>query len=320
MSVEMIADDFLGAEYEVPESSGGGGRYLKLKKGTTHFRVVSQKAVKGWEYWTEDNKAKRLSAKPEGTPVDIRMGDDNKPERVRHFWAFVVWDYEAKSLKVLQITQKTIQSALIALVKDKDFGHPRNYDLKISRSGEGLETEYNVMPLHKPFPMEAQTEITAHPIYLEALMYGADPFSAESAKYVPNVVSTFTEVASTENFDRIAALLKMLGTPANEAKTIRQGLLGKKHPKDYTPKEMSLLQDALLIDWAKQFEGWQHDNHRVNAYHKFVEGLDGVPTDEELFILWKEECEIRVDGMISDASDAKESELTVDPEAEPNPF
>ena len=120
--------------------------------------------------------------------------------------------------------------------------------------------------------------------------------SAVAVEVMPMADVEIYPVASTVNFDRIAALLKLLGTALPQAKLIRQGLLGKKQPKDYSQDEMSQLQDALLIDWAAQFPCWQHDSHRVNSYHKFVEGLDGVPTDEELFTLWKEECEIRVEG------------------------
>lgn len=148
----------------------------------------------------------------------------------------------------------------------------------------------------------------------------ADDGDSVSAIAVESTAVSQVETASTENFDRIAAMLKLLGTPVAQAKIIRQGLLGNKHPKDYKQDEMSQLQDALLIDWASQFPCWEHDNHRVNAYHKFVESFDGVPTDEELFALWKEECEIRVDGMISDALDAKESELPEGSESESNPF
>ena len=234
-------NDFLGSSYEIPASSGGGGgRYLKFKKGTTHFRVLSQKALKGWEYWTADNKSKRLRDKPTSTPADVRIGEDGKAERIRHFWAIAVWDYETSAVKLLQITQSTIQKSIVALVQDPDFGHPTKYDLKVSRSGEGLETEYNVMPLHKPMPQEAIDAIERTPIYLDALWIGADPFSPDSKNYAP-------AMPTIANVDIVRKWVEESGLDPAKAKEIRERLLGKKKFADYSTDDMGKLKTALEV-------------------------------------------------------------------------
>jgi hypothetical protein len=290
------ANDFLGDDYQIPSGGSGAGRYLKFEEGkTVHFRILSQKALKGYEYWNVENKPVRLLEKPETTPINIRCDENGKPERMKHFWAMAVWDYGSSSVKLLQITQSTIQNNILGLVRDPDFGHPTKYDLKIARKGKALETEYTVMPLHKPMPEEAIAEYLWNPVYLEALLHGADPFAADSEKYAAAPISAVAPVAVISNKDRLAAIVTPLGLDAALSKSIRHNLLGRtKSIESYTADEIGKLQDALLIEWARQFQCWKHDQHRVNAYHKFVEGLDGVPTDDELLILWKEECDIRV--------------------------
>ena len=233
-------NDFLGSAYEVPASSGGGGKYLKFKNGTTHFRVLSQKALKGWEYWTTDNKSKRLREMPTSTPTDIRIAEDGKAERIRHFWAMAVWDYETSTVKILKITQSTVQKSIVALVQDSDFGHPTKYDLKVSRSGEKLETEYNVMPLHKPMPQEAIGALEQAPIYLDALWFEADPFSPESEKYAP-------AMPTIANVDIVRKWVEDSGLEPAKAKEIRERLLGKKKFADYTTDDMSKLKTALEV-------------------------------------------------------------------------
>lgn len=252
-------NDFLGSAYEIPASSSSGGKYLKFKNGTTHFRVLSQKALKGWEYWTADNKPKRLREKPTSVPTDIRINEDGKPERIRHFWAMAVWDYEASAVKILQITQSTIQKTIVALVQDRDFGHPTKYDLKVNRSGDGLETAYSVMPLHKPMPQEAIDALDQAPIYLDALWFGADPFSPESEKYAhflfvidaTPLIALSQPVANPAGI-RIRELKKLTGHTNEQLKEIAAKCNLPLSSASYTQAEADRFADHVLLDWATE--------------------------------------------------------------------
>jgi hypothetical protein len=143
-------------------------------------------------------------------------------------------------------------------------------------------------------------------LFLGAPVYTPDEFGipvneeGEAIGVISEVVPTpalkAVKVKGSSNKDRLAAIVTPLGLEAALSKAIRHNLLGKnKSIESYTADEIGKLQDALLIEWARQFPCWEHAQHRVNAYHKFVEGLDGVPTDDELLILWKEECDSRVE-------------------------
>jgi len=68
--------------------------------------------------------------------------------------------------------------AIRNLVNDEDWGDPKNYDLVVTREGEGLETEYSVNPKPKTeLDKGIQVFYKDLNINLEALFDGDDPFS-----------------------------------------------------------------------------------------------------------------------------------------------
>lgn len=157
---------FLPENYESPKSSNF---YMKIQEGENRIRILTR-PVMGWEDWIEK--------KP------IRFTMENKPlksydpkKSVRHFWAFVVYNYIDLRIQILHITQATIRKSLEALCKDQDWGDPYAYDLKIIRSGEGVDTEYTVNPVpHKPLDQAIIDMFYDQPCNLEALFTNEDPF------------------------------------------------------------------------------------------------------------------------------------------------
>lgn len=163
---------FLPEGYEAPVSTGG---YMKLQDGDNVFRVLSS-AIIGYEYWTNENKPIRSKVPFTETP-NIKVDKDGKPQKPKHFWAFVVWNYNTKNVEILELTQATIQSAITNLVKDEDWGDPKKYDIKVSRTGSGIETEYAVNPKpHKELDSEIAEAFMDKTINLEVLYDGGNPF------------------------------------------------------------------------------------------------------------------------------------------------
>ncbi len=162
--------DFLPEGYVKPVSSGG---FMKLQDGDNQFRILS-KAITGYEYWTEDKKPVRSKTEFASTP------NIKKDSKAKHFWAVVVWNYTTKAVEILEITQSTIMSAIENLMGDSDFGDPRGYDIKVTRSGQGIETEYSTIA--KP-PKETPADILMayvdKKINLEALYENGNPFEAK---------------------------------------------------------------------------------------------------------------------------------------------
>ena len=128
---------WLPEDYQVPQ---GSSQFMKLVKGTNKFRVIG-KPIMGFEWWEENSDGRK--------PFRVKTFEEavkSGTEPIKHFWAFAVYNYGAKAVQVLQITQKTIMRAIEGLQADEDWGSPENYDLVINRTGEGLETEYTVQP------------------------------------------------------------------------------------------------------------------------------------------------------------------------------
>jgi hypothetical protein len=174
-------DEFLGAGYEAPK---GGSSYMKLIKGENVIRILSN-AITGFEFWNDDNKPVRSKEVPSSTP-NIKCDADGVPTRVKHFWAFVVYNYATSGIEILQINQSSIQTAITNLVKDEDWGNPKGYDIKITKKGDGLTTEYSVNPKPaKPVDTEILAKFNANSINLEALFVGGNPFEKSVADVKP---------------------------------------------------------------------------------------------------------------------------------------
>jgi hypothetical protein len=163
---------FLPEDYKIPKAPSG---YMKFAEGLNQIRILDS-AIIGWEYFNQANKPVRQREAFEEVPRDIKENG-----RVKHFWAFPVWNYQAKSVQILEITQKGIMEAIKALVKNPKWGDPKMYDIAITKSGEGLDTEYTVQgepPLSEPTE-EIVKAYKNKPVNLEALYLGEDPFAKE---------------------------------------------------------------------------------------------------------------------------------------------
>jgi hypothetical protein len=124
----MVAT-FLPQNYEVPKSSGG--TFFKLDPGNNTVRILSFVKT-GWSYWNKEKKNIRSATEFAKLPADIKLDDKGKPEKPRHFWACLVWDYKDSSVKLWEITQSTIQNPILNLYQKPVWGDPRQYDLEIT--------------------------------------------------------------------------------------------------------------------------------------------------------------------------------------------
>lgn len=168
-------ENFLPNDYEQPRT---GGNYLKFQEGQNRFRIIGN-AHLGWEDWQEDNGVKK-PVRYQFKGQDSKPAPLNKDRAVKHFWAFPVWDYAENKVKVLEITQSSIQTAINDLFKNQDWGSPLKYDLVVTKTGKDLETKYSVMPSpHKELSDEVKAEIAKTPVDVSKLFTGDDPFDAK---------------------------------------------------------------------------------------------------------------------------------------------
>lgn len=171
MNNTQIDSFFPSENYAIPETSN----YMNLKaEGAHKFRVLSS-AIVGYEYFNNENKPIRSR-----TPFEETQGI-KKDGRVSHFWAFLVWNYDAKRIQILELAQKTIQTQMKAYIENPDWGNPKTYDITINRKGTTKnDTEYTVMPSpHKALDPEIQKQLENTKVDLSALYEGLDPFTVD---------------------------------------------------------------------------------------------------------------------------------------------
>ncbi len=232
---------FLPENYQAPRSSN---YYMKLVEGENRIRIMSR-PIFGWEDW-KDNKPVRfaMDKKP------AKSFDPKKP--VKHFWAFVVFNCQEEQIQILQITQASIRKSLEALCKDNDWGDPYAYDIKIVKTGEGVDTEYTVNPVpHKPVDDYLVKCFNERPCYLEALFDNGDPFSSEwgADKRTPRATGDNKPVVDEKKIVSIT-----------EKKTIDD--------KKITQSEVDALV-ALLSKCSDEYVSSVHDfmrKHGINNY------------------------------------------------------
>lgn len=192
---------FLPENYESPKSSN---YYFKLQDGENRIRILTAPII-GWEDWQEK--------KP------IRFSYDNKPAKsidpkkpVKHFWAFVVYNYADQKIQIMQITQATIRKAIESLCKDSDWGDPYAYDIKILKSGEGVDTEYSVNPVpHKPTDPSIIEMFNENRCNLNALFTSEDPFAKHWETYTClGILGNKVEIKNTISEEQAIELRDLL--------------------------------------------------------------------------------------------------------------
>lgn len=231
-------EDFLPPDYKPPTT---GGNYLKLADGENRIRILTR-PILGNIGWRDDN-GKR-------SPVRKKMGEEfahgevlvDAKNKIRHFWAMPVWDYAAERVKVWEITQATIQEAIRKLSTDGDWGSPVDYDLKVVRSGDGMDTEYNVIPVpKKPLPPMAVLawEEARQTFSLEELYNGGDPFAAGDQR----AVKTPEQSGRARFFALLDEGIKRgiwdAGIKADSGRDARRKLVYELLGKKVDPQEMS---------------------------------------------------------------------------------
>lgn len=162
---KTTTDSFLPENYEAPTSGG----YMKFKDGENRLRVLS-KPIIGWLDWDDKRPVRFPYKEKPAKPFDPK-------KQIKHFWAFIVYNYNDKATQILEVTQSSLQQQISVLSKDEDWGSPFEYDLKINRSGKDLETKYGVIACpKKPLAPEIMAEADTKPINLQALFEGGDPY------------------------------------------------------------------------------------------------------------------------------------------------
>ncbi len=166
----MSNNDFL------PEGGREVNNYMKFEEGDNKFRILSP-AIGGYLYWNEDKDGNRKPIRKHLND-DLVLSEIQEPEKVKKFWAFIVWNYKEEAIQILEITQKVIKQSIQGFISNKKFGSPVDkYDVIVNRKGTGLASKY-IVQADPPDTSDKKVKeaLKLKPIRLEALFEGTDPF------------------------------------------------------------------------------------------------------------------------------------------------
>ncbi len=162
---------FLPKDYKAPT---GTNEFMKLAEGSNRFRILTP-AVIGWEGWKDGKPFRRSGIDQNITEDEVSIDEKYGKPKINHFWAFTVFDYTDKKVKLYEITQKTIMKAIQAIVEDEDWGNPEEYDIAIEKAVKGEKTSYTVKPYpHKPISKEIKDAFEASSVDPESLFKDAE--------------------------------------------------------------------------------------------------------------------------------------------------
>ena len=174
-------------KYKVPSS---GSSYMRFQDGDNLVRFLMPPAL-GNELWMSGKPTRRHLGEV-FTPKEVASADTNKftgkPKDITHFWACVVWDYRAKKIAILNITQGTIQEDLLKLASNVKWGTLDKYDVNIMRTKEGQMTKYSVQP-EPPSPIDPLIKSAVKKIKVDMEKYftGGNPLEdADGTEAAPS--------------------------------------------------------------------------------------------------------------------------------------
>ncbi len=122
--------------YNPPEAESP---WIKFLEGTTTIRILSH-SINWKSHYIRSEKKSHTCTGDISTCEWCQKGDQPKGR-----WAYLILNRSNKEIRVMEIGW-SIFGTILQCAKDSDYGDPRKYDLKITRKGTGLETEYQVIP------------------------------------------------------------------------------------------------------------------------------------------------------------------------------
>ena len=189
---------FLSEKASSAVAAGSGGGYLnpsKIQSGTSvRFALLEETPLEFFEVWGEaqDGSVKPFRFTDEPTPEDVETEfgsdysrrlnrDGTAPEPAKFAIAVPVYNHDAGSVQVLQISQKSINRELDSISQMEDYANLLEWDFVLGKEGNGLNTEYSLraVPRKKDSNdvlQEAWEEAQSGGFDIGRLLTGGNPF------------------------------------------------------------------------------------------------------------------------------------------------
>ena len=156
---------------EIGTSNSGSNLYINDMKDLTElkFRVVGT-AKTGFQYFQEftkeDGSQGLRPVRSEEYPDTLenpgkKYNSEERVDKATEFIVMPIYDFSDGNVKLWQLTKKSVIQSLVAVESDVDLGEIQDYDFKLSKTGKGLDTAYNLLRLDKSEMTQAQKDAVA---------------------------------------------------------------------------------------------------------------------------------------------------------------
>lgn len=130
-----MENKFLGAEFDLPQqNSNKKYNYFKIPNGESRLRIVG-KPIAGHVKWA-DGKSVKVHFNPQ------LMSDPD----FKLIWTFPIYDFSSERVIVWEVRQRSIMAAIKELNDSTEWPQLTEFDIKVTKTGENLETKYVVTP------------------------------------------------------------------------------------------------------------------------------------------------------------------------------
>jgi len=188
---------FLSKTASASVNATSGGAYLSPSKlqdgGSVRFALLSDEPLEFYESWglASDGSSKpfRFDFEPTYEDVIAEMGDYTPREGrggpgtadIKFCIAAPIFNFEAGSVQVMSISQKSILRELDAISQEEDYANLLEWDFTLSKKGSGLTTEYKLRPAPRKKGTDATLtaaweEVKAAGFDIARLLTGGNPF------------------------------------------------------------------------------------------------------------------------------------------------
>jgi hypothetical protein len=191
---------FLSKTASATVNATAGGNYLSPSKltdgGSVRFALLSDTPLEFYESWgiAADGSSKpfRFDYEPTFEDVVAEMGTYEPREGrggpgtadIKFCIAIPVFNYEAGSVQVMSVSQKSILRELDSISQEEDYTNLLEWDFTLSKKGSGLTTEYKLRPAPRKKGADATIaaaweETKAAGFDIARLLTGGNPFKAD---------------------------------------------------------------------------------------------------------------------------------------------
>ena len=150
----------------------------KLSEGSTKFRFLEE-PIFFFETWQTDssgNRTPKRFAMTEEIPVS-EVG----PDGIKQVMASKVYNYSARAIQIMSITQVTILGPMKEATKNPKYGDLPGYDVYIKKTGIGKQSRYSFDKDPKEAMSEEVKKASGYVVVnLDAMLINADPFLKDS--------------------------------------------------------------------------------------------------------------------------------------------